>query len=811
MSRKKLTVIFTLIAILIIQLFTSVSAQETTTNKTEVNTQTIIDKLTAEEIEKLSDKHTAGTAGPEQFKERLTKKYYNQQNWSYNWGWNWFFFIIAILGFVSALMSRYSNLNKQIMPIASIFGGIFLISSIFILPNFLSIVFGFKGFLLTLAYILIPILIIISLVNIKENKELSLLIMFVLSVFSLSFIMPNVIYMVAEQTKWGTMYWFFWIASCFFFVEIAEAIFNTTDVNRNKILELEQKNIYLLSENNNLTNQVNRYKQIEQRSNDYKNQLQKLENENSSLNSRIQTLNEQTEQLKIEHKNKEDKINELFNEAKYFNEQLKEKYSYLKTSYHNLDIISKQQEEQIEEKEKSIEELETQRLDLQSKKEELENEKEELENEIKKLNDTIDNLQQPKKVTIDKETIEQLRTIEDHKYIKETETGITATIPFKYTYNNNNYKIIGISPSIFKNWDKLENITFEKSIPIQNIPNSAFEGCTKLKNIALPISIEKIENSAFKGCTKLTKIEIPSGTKNIEKDAFRDCIELEKIILHDKISTIEESAFHNCEKLKEINIPNGVKYIKPYTFKGCNSLEKITLPKSIETIEKHAFEGCTGLIKIEIPQNVKEIEESAFNGCKNLKDINIPSGIKTIKPFTFTGCKNLEKITLPKSIESIGQNAFKDCGLTEIEIPQNTKTIEQYAFSNCNNLTEIYIPKTVEKIGDDAFSDIVTVYYSGSAVGKPWGADEDEIQLWENEDEYWNNKNKEEEEKIKLKANKENISIKFTCPNCGYNYEENELSKPKKKVNLKKNLPPKENKDSEQSQNLEDDKENKKE
>ena len=47
-----------------------------------------------------------------------------------------------------------------------------------------------------------------------------------------------------------------------------------------------------------------RYKQIEQRSNDYKNQLQKLENENSSLNSRIQTLNEQTEQLKIEHKNR---------------------------------------------------------------------------------------------------------------------------------------------------------------------------------------------------------------------------------------------------------------------------------------------------------------------------------------------------------------------------------------------------------------------------------------------------------------------------------------------------------------------------
>ena len=77
MSRKKLTVIFTLIAILIIQLFTSVSAQETTTNKTEVNTQTIIDKLTAEGIERLSDKHTAGTAGPEQFKERLTKKSMN--------------------------------------------------------------------------------------------------------------------------------------------------------------------------------------------------------------------------------------------------------------------------------------------------------------------------------------------------------------------------------------------------------------------------------------------------------------------------------------------------------------------------------------------------------------------------------------------------------------------------------------------------------------------------------------------------------------------------------------------------------------
>ena len=750
MNTKKIITIITLSIIFILQLFITVHAQE------NVNTQTNnISTLTLQEIEKLSDNHTSGTAGPKQFKERLTKTYYNQQNWSYGWGWNIFFFIIAVVGFISALMSRYSNIKQYAMPILIGSEAILLIASIFIIPNFLSIVFSFKGFLLTLAYILIPILIIISFCNIKENGEVSLSIMFVLSVFSLSFIMPNVIYMVAEQTKWGTMYWLFFIASCFFFVEIAEAIFNTTDGNGNKILELEQKNRYLLSENNNLTNQVNRYKQIEQRSNDYKEKIKVLSQTNNDIQEKINSLEKDKQKADAEINKLNRKLNNIVqtlvnitNEKERLQKTTdrlsnsisknKDKINEQEDLITQKDRIISEQEDKINEQEDIISNSNNLLNNLQQQQNELEQTIQALnaeisakESEIYYRNSEIKNktrqlydLIQVTPENLTSETIERLK-------LNGSITEKSVTIPFKYTHRTKNYKIIGMSPAVFKNNEKIESVIIDA--PITFIDSSVFEGCTSLQTIKMPKNIVKISYSAFKNCDSLTTIEIPDTITSIEKGAFKDCKVLENVRLpkNEKFSTIEQSVFEGCKELKNITIPNNVKNIKKSAFENCNALEKINLPNGIKTIEETTFKDCGNLTNIKLPNSIEIIKESAFNGCKSLKEIHIPSSVK--------------------------------------------------------------------EIGDDAFSDIETVYYSGAADGEPWGADS--VETWENEESEYKEfeeksyKNLEEEKKELTKLdqpqNSDELELELVEDdevfNPNSNIVEENIGEPKKKVYLKKN------------------------
>ena len=841
MNTKKIITIITLSIIFILQLFITVHAQE------NVNTQTNnISTLTLQEIEKLSDNHTSGTAGPKQFKERLTKTYYNQQNWSYGWGWNIFFFIIAVVGFISALMSRYSNIKQYAMPILIGSEAILLIASIFIIPNFLSIVFSFKGFLLTLAYILIPILIIISFCNIKENGEVSLSIMFVLSVFSLSFIMPNVIYMVAEQTKWGTMYWLFFIASCFFFVEIAEAIFNTTDGNGNKILELEQKNRYLLSENNNLTNQVNRYKQIEQRSNDYKEKIKVLSQTNNDIQEKINSLEKDKQKADAEINKLNRKLNNIVqtlvnitNEKERLQKTTdrlsnsisknKDKINEQEDLITQKDRIISEQEDKINEQEDIISNSNNLLNNLQQQQNELEQTIQALnaeisakESEIYYKNSEIKNktrqiydLIQVTPENLTSETIERLK-------LNGSITEKSVTIPFKYTHRTKNYKIIGMSPAVFKNNEKIESVIIDA--PITFIDSSVFEGCTSLQTIKMPKNIVKISYSAFKNCDSLTTIEIPDTITSIEKGAFKDCKVLENVRLpkNEKFSTIEQSVFEGCKELKNITIPNNVKNIKKSAFENCNALEKINLPNGIKTIEETTFKDCGNLTNIKLPNSIEIIKESAFNGCKSLKEIHIPDSVKeigknafnntllakiyitknieNIEEGMFESCTSLEKIIIPNNIKNIKRRAFFGCkSLKEIFIPNSVESIGESAFNGCKSLKEIHIPSSVKEIGDDAFSDIETVYYSGAADGEPWGADS--VETWENEESEYKEfeeksyKNLEEEKKDLTKLdqpqNSDELEIELVEDdevfNPNSNIVEENIGEPKKKVYLKKN------------------------
>lgn len=94
-------------------------------------------------------------------------------------------------------------------------------------------------------------------------------------------------------------------------------------------------------------------------------------------------------------------------------------------------------------------------------------------------------------------------------------------IPDTVTLGTKTYTVTSIEKEAFKNNKKITSVTIGKNI--ESIGNSAFEGCTKLKNVNIKsTSLTGIGSKAFSKCKLLKTIKISSKKlKTVGKNAFK--------------------------------------------------------------------------------------------------------------------------------------------------------------------------------------------------------------------------------------------------------------------------------------------------
>lgn len=143
---------------------------------------------------------------------------------------------------------------------------------------------------------------------------------------------------------------------------------------------------------------------------------------------------------------------------------------------------------------------------------------------------------------------------------------------------------------------------------VKSIGDSAFYGCTGLKNITIPDSVTSIGYGAFSSCTGLTNITLPDSLTHINFRTFGDCTALEGIKIPDSVTSIGEGAFYNCSGLTSIIIPDSVTHIGEYAFSGCRGLTNITIPDSVTSIGEYAFRNCSKLQDIIFKGTIKQWE-----------------------------------------------------------------------------------------------------------------------------------------------------------------------------------------------------------
>jgi len=231
------------------------------------------------------------------------------------------------------------------------------------------------------------------------------------------------------------------------------------------------------------------------------------------------------------------------------------------------------------------------------------------------------------------------------------------------------------------NLDKVQILYFGKKVTA--ILPGTCEDMTRLKNVYFhPDTLcSIIDDSAFQGCTSLKEIRIPDKVKTIGYACFADCNSLSDMEFGNKVESILHSAFQNCTQLKKIHVTDSVKYIGDECFR-------------INT--DFGYEG--GLTEITGMKNLEELGNDVFMGTE-IESFTGGPKLKKIGNTCFMSINTLETLTLEYNNDlEIGDGAFESLDYLKIinlKGGNPKKWVEKLKgqFFNCyeiDNLTESY-------------------------------------------------------------------------------------------------------------------------
>jgi len=166
-------------------------------------------------------------------------------------------------------------------------------------------------------------------------------------------------------------------------------------------------------------------------------------------------------------------------------------------------------------------------------------------------------------------------------------------------------------------------------------------GCTgepdylEIPQFAGGYQVTRIEDSAFSGCSSLKQIVLPDGLLAIGEKSFYACSQLRSIVIPDSVITLGSGCFCGCRELRALSISGGVRDLPDSCFRACVSLTDITLPDTVTTIGSCAFSGCSSLSDVSLGSGLSGIGSYAFYMCPELNEVFIPDQVTSVGEFAF--------------------------------------------------------------------------------------------------------------------------------------------------------------------------------
>ncbi len=307
---------------------------------------------------------------------------------------------------------------------------------------------------------------------------------------------------------------------------------------------------------------------------------------------------------------------------------------------------------------------------------------------------------------------------------------------------NNDYSVIGIHHSCFKDAFNLKKILIPNSV--KWIGKEAFMGCSMLEDLLITSDTIDIHDEAFSDCQSLRKVEIFSEISLMGKWVFKDSVRA-TLLLRDESdvkfqpewnidqnlvyygymdlkedSNLTYALFKNQtavilsyanDRFEHLNIRpfiihDNVGYrvteIAPYAFYQAIYLTSVYIPYSIQKIHDMAF-AFSHIKEIHIPHELDYIGRGVFYNCIYLEKLQISNNIKIIPANFAAGCQSLHTVHLGESITILGESCFQDChSLCQLILPNTLETIEPMSLYG-TQIAVIVLGSKVNSIGDLAF------------------------------------------------------------------------------------------------------------
>ncbi|MBE5742038.1 MAG: hypothetical protein E7360_01810 [Clostridiales bacterium] len=243
--------------------------------------------------------------------------------------------------------------------------------------------------------------------------------------------------------------------------------------------------------------------------------------------------------------------------------------------------------------------------------------------------------------------------------------------------------------------------TFEFGNSIASVGQEAFANCTSLKTISFanPENSVSFGENAFNGCSVLNNVTIPVGMTEIADGMFRSCVSLKDITLHDGITRIGHYglAFTGAHLA---GLPANLTALGDYAL-AYTGLESAVVSSNFTTLGKYTFYGCSALTSFDLEgTQVTAIPDGCFKGTM-ITSIYIP------KTVTYIGARAFEQLNSLTSVEfEQGEGDDLIIGSANPYNPDNEYSylteLESYAFS-FTSITELAFPERLVQIGDGAF------------------------------------------------------------------------------------------------------------
>lgn len=250
--------------------------------------------------------------------------------------------------------------------------------------------------------------------------------------------------------------------------------------------------------------------------------------------------------------------------------------------------------------------------------------------------------------------------------------------------------------------------------PVAAIGAHAFDSCSGLIMVNIPVSVSMVGTGAFLRCTQLRSVVLPENITIIEPYTFSGCLSLQSVSFPSNLTRIDDFAFDMCGSLMSLDLPSSLLSIGDGAFRYCFSIQQLDLPDSLESIGSEAFYNCSDLNTIHFGGAITSIGTYAFSDCYRLSHLDIPNTISDIEAGTFRFCSDLDTLEIPSSVTRIGNSAFAYCNsLAEVTIPSSIQRIGGLAFANNNSLAKVnYEAVNCQSMGWNGDS-VYTAVFSG--------------------------------------------------------------------------------------------------